>query len=111
MMSVLLFSFFAMGIQSVILYVPHEYKENNNSKRLTIFYSYLWGVGYVIYTVYQIIISSCIGKSTGSNTTGAYIAMGLITLFLLLFAIFAFTIKEPRPEYDFFPGLVKFSDL
>lgn len=101
-----------MGVQAIILYVPHEYAENRNVKRLTIFFAYLWGIGYIIYTIYQIIVVSFIEfEFKGGSAVGPYIALGLITFFVLMFAAFAFTIKESRPEYRFFPGLDKASDI
>lgn len=105
--SVFTFAFFSMGVQSVILYIPHEYSENKNPKRLTIFYSYLWGIGYIIFTVYQIIVASCASmdatSTSAAGTKGAYIALALISFFVVMFFLFALTIKEPRPEYKFTP--------
>ncbi|GCE63241.1 mycoplasma MFS transporter [Candidatus Mycoplasma haematohominis] len=102
--SVFIFAFFAMGVQSVILYIPHEYPENKNPKRLTIFYSYLWGIGYIIFTVYKIIVDSCSDNiGAKESSTGAYVALGLISFFVVMFLVMALTIKEPRPEYKFTP--------
>lgn len=98
--SVFFFAFFAMGIQPVMLYVPHEYEENDNSKRITIFYSYLWGFGYIIFTVYQILAASLLGAGR--------IRYDLVN-FAFIFALIAGAvicacfIKESRPQYRLHP--------
>lgn len=59
-------------------------------------------------------MSSLIGTENDTNTTsttGPYVALGLTTLFVLLFFIFSLMIKESRPEYKFFPGLDKAGDI
>ncbi|CBY92046.1 hexosephosphate transport protein [Mycoplasma haemofelis str. Langford 1] len=95
-----LMSFFGMGIQTVILYIPHEYKGNDNPKRITIFYSYLWGLGYIIFAIYYFLVS-CIFDA--HQYYGYFAASFAILAFVLLFGLFSLLIEEPRPEWPVLP--------
>ncbi|QZX49081.1 MFS transporter [Mycoplasma sp. E35C] len=47
---------FLWGIQSTILLIPHEFKGSSPAKVGTQF-GVIWGVGYILYTVYDIVLS------------------------------------------------------
>lgn len=94
-----LIGFFGMGIQTVILYIPHEYAGNENPKRITTFYSCLWGIGYILFAIYYFISS----KIFDAGYYGYMSTPFVILLFMLLYGGFSLLIKEPRPDWPIFP--------
>ncbi|WP_281178727.1 MFS transporter [Candidatus Mycoplasma haematobovis] len=102
---VALIAFFGMGIQTVILYIPHEYSGNENPKRITTFYSCLWGIGYILFAIYYFITS----RIFDAHPYYGYMSSAfVIMLFMLLYGAFSLLIKEPRPDWPMFPwGKVK----
>ncbi|WP_245529184.1 MFS transporter [Candidatus Mycoplasma haematominutum] len=88
-------SFFGLGVQSVLLYIPLEYKNYSPQKTAT-FFSCLWGIGYIILTLYYILSSAL------NQLAGAAYSLIFITALLVLFYFFTTRLRESRPEFATF---------
>lgn len=76
------------GIQGVMLNIPHEEK-TNNPQRVGIVISLAWGIGYIIYTIANIILAvifDAIFKSSLNIELAAWVQFGLL-VFLMLGAV------------------------
>ncbi|QKT05258.1 hexose phosphate transporter [Mycoplasma sp. OR1901] len=95
------------GIQGVILNLPHEYK-NNNVRKMCWMFSLIWGLGYIIFTLFTIIISliPIIGNSLGYNNTLVYAIIGFVVIILvsLTSIIGIFMLKEPSEDAQTLPN-------
>lgn len=106
--SAFLLAFFGLGIQSVFLYIPLEYKDYN-PKKTSIFFSCLWGIGYIILTGYNVIASVInqlgnkilpTGQPTnGKGGVGSIASLVFITMLLILYYVMVRRIRESKPEY------------
>ncbi|AFO51713.1 major facilitator superfamily transporter [Candidatus Mycoplasma haematolamae str. Purdue] len=85
-------AFFGLGIQSVFLYIPLEYKDYSPQKT-SIFFSCLWGIGYIIFTGYYILASVL------SQLLSPSVALGFLTIMLFLYYYFSTKLRESKPEY------------
>ncbi|WP_307291907.1 hypothetical protein [Mycoplasmoides fastidiosum] len=80
-----------IGVQAILLYIPYLYK-NWTSKRLSIFFGYLWGFGYILYSFINIFSVLII-------TNWGYLAIIVfVGILILLFLGCSLVIKEPRPQ-------------
>ncbi|WP_043885151.1 MFS transporter [Mycoplasma suis] len=85
-------SFSGLGIQSVLLFIPLEYK-NYSTQKTAIFFSCLWGIGYIILTGYYILASIL------ASYTGPLSSLCFLTALITCFYLAACKLRESRPEY------------
>lgn len=93
-------AFFGLGIQSVLLYIPLEYKDYTPQKT-SIFFSCLWGIGYIILTGYYIlasVIDQCVHQIA---------SLTFITILLVIYYLLVVRLRESRSEYMEFKDWLK----
>ncbi|AGX89225.1 MFS transporter [Mycoplasma parvum] len=97
-------AFFGLGIQSVLLFIPLEYKNYSTQKTAT-FFSCIWGIGYIILTAYYIIASVL------ANNVNSLVSLSFLTALIFLFCIFSSKLRESKPEYVDLIKLFRFNSL
>jgi len=87
------------GIQGVILNFPHEIK-TNSPQRVSIVISFAWGIGYLIYTISNIILASTFDliNSNVGLVTAAWVQFGLFTLFTFVGPIVVLILPKTQPQ-------------
>lgn len=93
--SVFLAAFFGMGIQSVSLYIPHEYV-NFTKQKIPIFFALLWGMGYIIFSGLYVAVVLLQKINVGWSLL-------LLTLLVVLYYVLSCFIKEPKPDAPMWP--------
>lgn len=89
----------SIGMQTVMLNIPHEYS-GNSPKRMQIFMGYIWGGGYLIFTLIDFVINTLIDGYASSKTQELEFPSGPIGVLIAVFVIFAVLllfIKESKP--------------
>lgn len=96
------FSFFlgllVFGLQGVLFNVPHEYS-GNTPKRISILFSYMWGFGYIMFTICNVIAASLNDISYGGGVISTIFVFACFVLML----VFAACLRESRPHAPWFP--------
>ncbi|UVD81518.1 MFS transporter [Mycoplasma iguanae] len=91
-----IFGWLVQSIQGIITYLPHEdpnYKAR--PKRLVSFYGIIWGFGYWVFTIVNILISA-IYDAVNSNSE--YVVISIMLLSGIICVLSVIFIKETKPE-------------
>lgn len=91
--SAFVLAFIIFGSHGIYLAVPHEY-DGNNPRRLSIFFGYIWGFGYLIFTIVNILTAILLDK-----VLSPWVAMGFIIFIFVLSIVLTTMIKESHKEY------------
>lgn len=86
------------GIQGVVLNNPHEVK-TNSPYRVSIVIAFTWGIGYIIYTISNVILASIFDALNYSNAhleLAAWVQFGLAIFFMLGSVVSAIFIQQTK---------------
>lgn len=86
-----LLAFGVFGSQGIYFTVPHEY-EGNSPRRMTILFAYIWGCGYIIFTICNIIAALLLDYTSG------WVSLTFILVIFIITIILTAMIKESKPN-------------
>lgn len=96
-----LLGFLTFFLQGMFFNIPHEYV-GTSPKRVSILFSYVWGFGYIIFTIVNIISTIILDEGGEGGGIGAVI---FVFICLILMMVFGGLIKESRPNSKTIPWL------